>query len=208
MSRLNLVKGLGPVLQMAEGWTVDLPENVYEQLNERTDPTWPTHWFVPRLTGSGAIPGCVFGHGQLGRQSRRAVSYGHMGADLIALAAMLRIPVAMHNVAEEQIFRPSTWSAFGALDPQGADYRACAALARCTAGIDQAFQSGREGDDSSLPRFSGGDREGRSTGQKGERARCESMGLCGGYLENGHQKKWLTTFRQRTGRVFYRRGTH
>jgi len=126
MTRLNLVKGLGPVLQIAEGYTVDLPFEVYQQLNERTNPTWPTHWFVPRLTGSGPfrdVYSVMYNWGA----NHGAVSYGHIGADLIALAAMLRIPVTMHNVPEERIFRPSAWSAFGALDPTGADYRACAA---------------------------------------------------------------------------------
>jgi L-fucose isomerase len=125
MSRLNLVEGLGPVLQIAEGWTVDLPEKVHEALSERTNPTWPTHWFVPRTQASGpfrdvysVMNGWGANHG--------AISYGHAGADLIALAAMLRIPVSMHNVAEEDIFRPSAWDAFGAHEPQGADFRACA----------------------------------------------------------------------------------
>jgi L-fucose isomerase len=125
MSRLNLIKGLGPALQIAEGYTVDLPEDVYHTLNERTDPTWPTHWFVPNLTGSGPfrdVYSVMYNWGA----NHGAVSYGHIGGDLIALAAMLRIPVCMHNVPEERIFRPSAWSAFGAMDPQGADYRACA----------------------------------------------------------------------------------
>jgi L-fucose isomerase len=125
MSRLNLIKGLGPVLQIAEGYTVDLPEEVYRTLNERTDPTWPTHWFVPNLTGSGPfrdVYSVMYNWGA----NHGAVSYGHIGGDLIALASMLRIPVCMHNVPEERIFRPSAWSAFGAMDPQGADYRACA----------------------------------------------------------------------------------
>ncbi|MGW8314068.1 MAG: L-fucose isomerase [Bacteroidales bacterium] len=124
LSRINLVKGLGPVLQIAEGQTVDLPPEVHQTLTERTDPTWPTTWFVPRLTGQGnfkdvysVMAGWGANHG--------AFSYGHIGAQLITLAAMLRIPVSMHNVPEEQIFRPSTWSAFG-MDREGADYRACA----------------------------------------------------------------------------------
>jgi L-fucose isomerase len=125
MSRINLVKGLGPVLQLAEGYTVDLPEDVYNTLNERTDPTWPTHWFVPNLTGSGPFRDVYSVMANWGA-NHGAVSYGHIGADLIALAAMLRIPVSMHNVPEERIFRPSAWAAFGAMDPQGADFRACA----------------------------------------------------------------------------------
>jgi L-fucose isomerase len=125
MSRINLVKGLGPVLQLAEGYTVDLPENVYNTLNERTDPTWPTHWFVPNLTGSGPFRDVYSVMANWGA-NHGAVSYGHIGASLIALTAMLRIPVSMHNVPEERIFRPSAWAAFGAMDPQGADFRACA----------------------------------------------------------------------------------
>jgi L-fucose isomerase len=125
MSRLNLVKGLGPVLQIAEGYTVDLPADVHETLNERTDPTWPTHWFVPNTTGSGPfrdVYSVMYNWGA----NHGALSYGHVGGDLIALASMLRIPVCMHNVPEERIFRPTAWTAFGALDPQGADFRACA----------------------------------------------------------------------------------
>jgi L-fucose isomerase len=125
MSRVNLVAGLGPVLQIAEGWTVDLPERVYETLNERTNPTWPTHWFVPRTEASGpfrdvysVMNGWGANHG--------SISYGHIGADLITLASMLRIPVFMHNVPEEDVFRPSAWTSFGAHDLQGGDFRACA----------------------------------------------------------------------------------
>ncbi len=125
MSRINLVKGLGPVLQLAEGWTVDLPEEVYRLLDERTNPTWPTHWFVPRLTGSAPFADVYSVMANWGA-NHAALSYGHVGADLIALAAILRIPVCMHNVPESQLFRPSAWSAFGAMDPQGADFRACA----------------------------------------------------------------------------------
>ncbi len=127
MSRINLVKGLGPALQIAEGYTVDLPEDVYNTLNERTNPTWPTHWFVPNLTGSGPfrdVYSVMYNWGA----NHGAISYGHIGADLITLASMLRIPVYMHNVPEERIFRPSAWTAFGAMDPLGADFRACANL--------------------------------------------------------------------------------
>jgi L-fucose isomerase len=127
MSRVNLVRGLGPVLQLAEGWTVDLPPAVHEAVDRRTDPTWPTHWFVPRLTGSGpfrdvyeVMNGWGANHG--------AIGYGHFGADLITLASILRIPVALHNVSEDQVYRPAAWGAFGAMDPQGADYRACASF--------------------------------------------------------------------------------
>jgi len=124
MSRLNLVKGLGPVLQIAEGWTVDLPENVHETLNERTNPTWPTHWFVPNVTGQGAFRDVYTVMANWGA-NHGALSYGHIGADIISLASILRIPVCMHNVPEEKIFRPSAWGAFGASDFTGADYRAC-----------------------------------------------------------------------------------
>ena len=127
MSRINLIKGLGPALQIAEGYAVDIPIEVHRVLDERTDRTWPTHWFVPNLTGSGPfrdVYSVMYNWGA----NHGALSYGHIGSDLITLAAMLRIPVAMHNVPEERIFRPSTWSAFGAMDPQGADYRACAAF--------------------------------------------------------------------------------
>jgi L-fucose isomerase len=125
MARLNLVKGLGPVLQLAEGWTVDLPEKVHETLIERTDPTWPTHWFAPRLTGTGPFRDVYSVMANWGA-NHGAASFGHIGADLIALASLLRIPVSMHNVPEEQIYRPSAWSAFGTADLEGADYRACA----------------------------------------------------------------------------------
>lgn len=127
MSRLNLVKGLGPVLQIAEGYTVDLPETVHNTLNERTDPTWPTTWFAPILTGSGPFKDVYSVMNNWGA-NHGAFSYGHIGSELITLAALLRIPVSMHNVPEERTFRPSTWSAFGAMDLQGADYRACAAF--------------------------------------------------------------------------------
>ena len=125
MSRVNLVKGLGPVLQLAEGWTVDLPAEVHQVLNERTNPTWPTHWFAPRLTGRGAFHDTYSVMANWGA-NHGALSYGHIGADLITLASQLRIPVCMHNLEEETLFRPSAWSAFGVSDPTGADYRACA----------------------------------------------------------------------------------
>lgn len=124
MSRINVVKGLGPVLQLAEGWTVDLPEKVHETLNERTDPTWPTHWFVPNLSGNGAFKDVYSVMANWGA-NHGALSYGHIGGDLITLASILRIPVCMHNVDEDRIFRPSAWTAFGVMDPQGADFRAC-----------------------------------------------------------------------------------
>jgi L-fucose isomerase len=124
MSRLNLVKGLGPALQIAEGTIAELPVEVHEVLDERTNPTWPTTWFVPNLTGSGPfrdVYSVMYNWGA----NHGAISYGHIGADLITLASMLRIPVYMHNVPEEIIFRPSAWTAFGAMDPLGADFRAC-----------------------------------------------------------------------------------
>jgi L-fucose isomerase len=125
MCRLNLVAGQGPLLQIAEGWTVDLPEKVHETLNERTSPTWPTHWWVPRVEGSGPFRDVYTVMNNWGA-NHGAISFGHIGADLITLASMLRIPVFMHNVPEEDVFRPSAWTAFGAHDPQGADFRACA----------------------------------------------------------------------------------
>jgi L-fucose isomerase len=125
MSRISLVKGLGPVLQLAEGWSVEIPAKVHAALNERTNQTWPTTWFVPRLTGSGPFRD-VYSVMNNWSANHGAISFGHVGADMMALASLLRIPVAMHNVADEQVFRPSAWSLFGAQDPQGADYRACA----------------------------------------------------------------------------------
>jgi L-fucose isomerase len=124
MSRLNIIKGLGPVLQIAEGWTVDIPEEVHKTLNERTDPTWPTHWFVPRLTANEAFKDVYSVMAKWGA-NHGSISFGHIGADLITLASILRIPVCMHNVESENIFQPSAWTAFGAMDPQGADFRAC-----------------------------------------------------------------------------------
>jgi L-fucose isomerase len=123
MSRINLVKGLGPVLQIAEGETVTLAEEVHQVLDRRTNPTWPTTWFAPRLTGRDAFRDVYTVMANWGA-NHGAVSCGHIGADLITLASMLRIPVCMHNVDADRIFRPSAWSAFG-MDPEGADYRAC-----------------------------------------------------------------------------------
>ena len=127
MIRLNLVKGLGPVLQIAEGWTVDLPENVSDILMERTNPTWPCTWFAPRCDGREGSPfKTAYEVMQNWGANHGAISYGHIGADLITMCSMLRIPVCMHNVPEEKIFRPAAWNAFG-MDKEGADYRACAA---------------------------------------------------------------------------------
>jgi len=125
MVRLNWVKGLGPALQLAEGEIVELPQSIHDILNARTNPTWPTTWFVPRLTGSGPFRDVYHVMYNWGA-NHGAISFGHVGADLITLASMLRIPVYMHNVPEDQLFRPSAWTAFGAQDPMGADFRACA----------------------------------------------------------------------------------
>ncbi|MDD4589337.1 MAG: L-fucose isomerase [Parabacteroides sp.] len=125
MARLNIVKGLGPVLQIAEGWTATFPDHVFDIINKRTDKTWPSTFFVPRLTGQGHFKDVYSVMNRWGA-NHGAISYGHIGADLISLASMLSIPVCMHNVDEEKIFRPATWSAFGT-DPEGSDYRACAA---------------------------------------------------------------------------------
>jgi L-fucose isomerase len=123
ISRVNLVKGLGPVLQLAEGWTVELPEKIHKILTDRTDPTWPTTWFTPRLTGKGPFTDVYSVMANWGA-NHSASSYGHIGADLISLASVLRIPVCMHNIPEEKIFRPSSWNAFG-MDKEGSDFRAC-----------------------------------------------------------------------------------
>lgn len=124
MARLNLVKGLGPVLQIAEGYTVDLPEAVHKVLDERTDPTWPTTWFAPILTGEGAFRSVYDVMDNWG-SNHGSISFGHIGADLITLASILRIPVNMHNVPEERIFRPRAWGLFGTKDLESADFRAC-----------------------------------------------------------------------------------
>ena len=125
MIRLNLVDGLGPMLQIAEGWTVNLPEEVSDKLWKRTDYTWPCTWFAPRCNGKeGPFKTAYHVMNQWGA-NHGAISYGHIGADLITMCSMLRIPVAMHNVPEEKIFRPACWNAFG-MDKEGADYRACA----------------------------------------------------------------------------------
>ena len=127
MIRLNLVKGLGPVLQIAEGWTVELPPEVSDTLWKRTDYTWPCTWFSPRCDGKeGSAFKSAYEVMSNWGANHGAISYGHIGADIITLASMLRIPVCMHNVPEEKIFRPAVWSAFG-MDKESADYRACAA---------------------------------------------------------------------------------
>jgi L-fucose/D-arabinose isomerase len=123
VSRINLVKGIGPVLQIAEGFTVDLPEEVNKVLADRTNPSWPTTWFAPRLTGNGAFKDVYSVMANWGA-NHCASSYGHIGADLITLASMLRIPVNMHNIDEDKIYRPSAWNMHG-MDVEGADFRAC-----------------------------------------------------------------------------------
>ena len=125
MLRLNLVKGVGPVLQIAEGYTVKLPDEVSDKLWKRTDYTWPCTWFAPRLTGEGAFKSAYDVMNNWGA-NHGSITYGHIGADLITLCSMLRIPVCMHNVPEEKIFRPASGNAFG-MDKEGQDYRACAA---------------------------------------------------------------------------------
>lgn len=123
MVRINIVKGLGPVLQLAEGWTVEIPSEVHSILDDRTNKTWPTTWFAPRLTGEGNFADVYSVMNNWGA-NHGAFSYGHIGADLITLASMLRIPVCMHNVELSKVFRPAAWAAFG-MDKEGADYRAC-----------------------------------------------------------------------------------
>ena len=128
MIRLNLVKGLGPVLQIAEGWTIHLPEEVSDTLYKRTDYTWPCTWFSPRCDGQEGSPfKTAYDVMNNWGANHGAISYGHIGADLITFCSMLRIPVAMHNVPEDKIYRPAAWGAFGTKDKEGADFRACAA---------------------------------------------------------------------------------
>ena len=123
MHRINLIKGLGPVLQIAEGWSIELPKNVHDLLDHRTNETWPTTWFTPRLTGKGAFTDVYSVMANWGA-NHCVATYGHIGADLITLASMLPIPVCMHNVEDANVFRPSAWNGFGQ-DKEGQDYRAC-----------------------------------------------------------------------------------
>jgi len=125
MMRVNWIHGLGPALQLAEGYTVDIPENIAKTIDDRTNPTWPSTWFVPILTGAGPFKDVYSVMNNWGA-NHGAIGYGHFGADVITLASILRIPVCMHNVSADKIFRPSAWNAFG-MDPEGSDYRACAA---------------------------------------------------------------------------------
>ncbi len=127
IARLNLVYGLGPALQIAEGWSVELPKKVNDILDQRTNPTWPTTWFAPRTGGTGVFRD-VYSVMNAWGANHCALSYGHIGSELITLASMLRIPVYMHNVAEDKVFRPSYWTSFGTNDHQGADFRACETL--------------------------------------------------------------------------------
>lgn len=125
MARINIVDGLGPVLQIAEGWVVDIDPEIHNVLDKRTDPTWPTTWFTPRLDPTKDAFKDVYSVMNNWGANHGAISYGHIGADLITLASMLRIPVCMHNVDDSKIFRPAAWNAFG-MDKEGADFRACA----------------------------------------------------------------------------------
>ena len=125
MIRVNLIDGVGPTIQIAEGYTVTLPDDVHEKLDKRTDPTWPTTWFAPILTGKGAFSDVYSVMANWGANHGVTV-HGHIGADLITLASMLRIPVSIHNVAEEKIYRPQSWVGFGVgEDKMSTDYRAC-----------------------------------------------------------------------------------
>lgn len=123
MMRINIIKGLGPVMQLAEGWTVSLPDDVSDKLWKRTDYTWPCTWFAPRTTGKDAFSSAYDVMNNWGA-NHGAISYGHIGADIISICSILRIPVCMHNVPEEKIFRPAVWNSFG-MDKEGADFRAC-----------------------------------------------------------------------------------
>ncbi|MDD6436837.1 MAG: L-fucose isomerase, partial [Prevotella sp.] len=127
MMRVNIVDGLGPVLQLAEGWSVDLDQKAHDILDHRTDPTWPTTWFVPRLDATKDAFKDVYSVMNNWGANHGAIAYGHVGADIITLCSILRIPVCMHNVPTDKIFRPSMWNAFG-MDKEGADYRACQSL--------------------------------------------------------------------------------
>lgn len=124
MTRISMVKGLGPVLQIAEGWSTELPEDVHKTLMARTDATWPCTWFVPRLTGKGAFTD-VYSVMNNWSANHGAISYGHIGADITTLASMLRIPIAMSNVDESDLYRPHAWGLFGTSCAESADYRAC-----------------------------------------------------------------------------------
>ena len=123
--RVNMVEGLGYTLQLSEGWTVTLPEEVDKILLYRTDRTWPSTWFVPRVSEESESTKSVYNVMSNWGANHGAFVYGHIGKDLVTLASMLRIPVSFHNLKEEDLYRPHAWSAFGTKDPEGADYRAC-----------------------------------------------------------------------------------
>ena len=127
MSRINIIKNLGLVFQLAEGWAVNIPEEIHRILDERTNNTWPTTWFVPRLSNRGAFKSVYNVMNNWGA-NHGALCFGHIGAEMVTLASLLRIPISMHNVSEENIFRPSTWAAYGTKDLEGADFRACKSL--------------------------------------------------------------------------------
>ena len=127
MSRVNIIEDLGLVFQLAEGWAINIPEEIHRILDDRTNNTWPTTWFVPRLTGQGAFESVYKVMNNWGA-NHGALCFGHIGAEMLTLASLIRIPVSMHNVPDENIFRPSTWSAFGTIDLEGADFRACKTL--------------------------------------------------------------------------------
>ena len=126
MIRINLVRGIGVTIQVVEGQSVLLPKEVHGILENRTDPTWPTTWFAPRLTATGPCSS-VYGVMSTWGSNHAAFAYGHVGADIVSLASMLRIPVSMHNLPAEALFRPHAWGAFGTADAESADYRACSA---------------------------------------------------------------------------------
>ena len=125
MARINIVKGIGPVLQLVEGWSIKLPDDVADAIWKRTDYTWPCTWFAPRPTGRAPFTNAYDVMNNWGA-NHNAISYGHIGADIITLCSILRIPVCMHNVDESKIFRPACWNAYG-MDKEGQDYRACKA---------------------------------------------------------------------------------
>lgn len=124
MIRFNIIDGVGPVLQIAEGYSCSLPDDVHQKLDQRTDPTWPTTWFAPRLTGHGSFKDVYSVMANWGANHGVTV-HGHVGAEVITLASMLRIPITMHNVPEEKVFRPHSWAAFGTENTEAADYKAC-----------------------------------------------------------------------------------
>jgi len=127
MTRINLIAGLGPALQIAEGQTVGLPDHVHDVLDLRTNPTWPTTWFAPSLTGSGPFRSAYEVMNHWGA-NHCVMTAGHVGHLFITLASLLRIPVYMHNVSPDRVFRPTAWNAFGTENPESADFRACASF--------------------------------------------------------------------------------